>query len=182
MGSSTEIWNLGRLNRIVAGRQRTAASVAQLLAVQNTNPFKSKAYRRAADTIKTLPESIDELVRGDADLTQYSGIGPSISSAVRELVLTGKLRQLELLRAQMSPEMVAISEYPRLDPKRVLRIYKKLNIASVRELKQKLDSGELKERLGARVDQHVRRALAETQEMLLYDAEDVAGAHRSRSP
>ena len=43
--------------------------LAQLLADQKGNPFKIKAYRRAAKTIQTLGDSFDELVRSNADLT-----------------------------------------------------------------------------------------------------------------
>jgi DNA polymerase (family 10) len=153
-------------------------SLAQLLSAQKENPFKVKAYQRAAKTIKTLSESIDELVRGDADLTQYSGIGKAISGAIREIVLSGTLGQLEALRAQVSPEVAAISEYPRLDPARVLRIYKKLKISSIAALREKLASGEVAEKLGVRMDQHVRQALTERHEMLLYDAEGVVSAVR----
>ena len=38
------------------------ASLAQLLSVQKENPYKVKAYQRAAATIRTLSESIDQLV------------------------------------------------------------------------------------------------------------------------
>src|SRR6059036_2408917 len=106
-------------------------SLAQLLSAQKENPFKVKAYRRAARTIKALGESVEDLVREDADLTAYSGIGKGIGSAIEEIVRTGKSRQLEALRAEASPELAAINEYPRLDPARVLRIYKKLNISSL---------------------------------------------------
>lgn len=80
-------------------------TLAQLLAAQKANPFKIKAYRRAARTINVLPASIKEVVRNDDDLTAYAGVGKSISSAIRELVLTGKLRQVEALRAEVRPEI-----------------------------------------------------------------------------
>ena len=51
------------------------ASLAQLLSTQKENPYKVKAYRRAAASIRTLSESIDGLVREDADLTRFPGIG-----------------------------------------------------------------------------------------------------------
>ena len=51
------------------------ASLAQLLSVQKENPYKVKAYQRAAAKIRTLSESIDELVRDGSDLTEYAGIG-----------------------------------------------------------------------------------------------------------
>jgi DNA polymerase (family 10) len=141
--------------------------------MQKENPFKVKAYQRAAGKIRTLSESLDELVRDDADLTGYAGIGEAIASAIREIVLTGTLGQLEKLRTQASPEIASISDHPRLDPKRVLRIYKKLNIASVESLREKLERGEIEKALGLRMAQHVRQGLTETHAMLLYKADDV---------
>ena len=132
------------------------ASLAQMLSTQKENPYKIRAYRRAASSIRTLSESIDELVREDADLTRFEGIGEAISSAIREIVLTGSMGKLEKLRSEASPALASISAYPRLDPKQVLRIYKKLNIASVEELRAQLESGAIEKALGQRVAQHVR--------------------------
>jgi DNA polymerase (family X) len=105
------------------------ASLAQLL--QKENPYKVKAYRRAAAKIRTLSDSIDVLVRADADLTEFTGIGAAISSAIREIVRTGTLGKLETLRSQASPELKSISDHPRLDPRRILRIYKIVSSLSV---------------------------------------------------
>src|SRR5260370_6582672 len=151
-------------------------SLSQRLAAQKETPSKVKAYRRSAKTIRTLSESVDGLVRDDKDLTEYSGIGIAIGGAIREIVLSGSLQQLERLRSGASPEVAAISEYPLLDPVRILRIFKKLKISSIAALKEKLESGEVREKLGVRIDQHVRRALASTHEILLYDAGPVAAS------
>ena len=148
--------------------------LAQLLSAQKENPYKIKAYRRAAKSIRNLSESLEELVREGADLTRYAGIGKGIAGAIRELVESGSLRKAEALRAQVSPEVAAISAYPRLDPARALRIYKKLGIGTIEELKEKLEAGEIAAKLGSRMDAHVRQALTESQEMLLYDAEPLA--------
>jgi DNA polymerase (family 10) len=85
------------------------STLAQLLSMEKANPYKIKAYRRAANTIRALGESVDELVRSSADLTVYSGIGEAISGAVREIVLTGTLGSLEKLRSNASPELLSIS-------------------------------------------------------------------------
>ena len=66
-----------------------------------------KAYRRAATSIRTLSESIDELVREEADLTRFEGIGEAISRAIREIVLTGSLGKLEKLQSEASPALAA---------------------------------------------------------------------------
>lgn len=152
------------------------ASLAQMLSTQHENPYRVRAYRRAAAKVRALSESVEELVRDDADLTAYAGIGPGISSAIREIVLTGTLGKLERIRAQLGPEIAAISAYPRLDPTRVLRIYKKLRISSVEALREKLESGEIAKTLGSRMAQHVHQGLTETHAMLLYKAEDVCAA------
>jgi DNA polymerase (family 10) len=152
------------------------ASLAQLLSTQKENPYKIKAYRRAAASIRTLSESIDELVRENTDLTRFAGIGDAIGSAIREIVLTGTLGKLETLRSQASEEVTSISDYSRLDPKRVLRIYKKLNISSVEALRERLESGEIENVLGLRMAQHVRQGLTEAHGMLLYRADELRDA------
>jgi DNA polymerase (family 10) len=149
------------------------ASLAQLLSAQKENPYKVKAYQRAAAKLRNMSESIQELVQEDAVLTRYAGIGDAIASAIREIVQTGSLRKLESLRAQASPAVASINDYPRLDPRRVQRIYKKLGISSVPELREKLESGEIEQALGLRMAQHVRQGLTETHAMLLYRADDL---------
>jgi DNA polymerase (family 10) len=101
-------------------------------------------------------------VRDEVDLTAYSGIGEAISGAIQEIVRTGTLGKLEKLRTQMSPELASLGDYPRLDPKRVLRVYKKLGISSIDALRDKLENGELERTVGVHTAQHTRRGLTET--------------------
>ena len=150
------------------------ASLAQLLSTQKENPYKVKAYHRAAVRIRNLPESLDEMVRGEEDLTRFAGIGAGIASAIREIVTTGKLAKLEKLRAQVTPALVELSTHPRLDPKRVMRIYKKLNISSLEELRQRVADGEIERLFGIRMAQHIRQGLTDTHAMLLYLADDLS--------
>jgi DNA polymerase (family 10) len=152
------------------------STLGQLLSMEKANPYKVKAYRRAANTIRVLGESVDELVRSGADLTVYSGIGEAISGAIREIVLTGTLASLEKLRSNASPELLSISTYPRLDPKRVLRIFKKLQISSVEALHQALESGAIEQKFGSRMAQHVRQGLVQTGAILLYHAHELVSS------
>ncbi len=160
-------------NAEIAGK---LTGFAQLLSIEATNRYKVKAYRRAAKTIQALGESIDELVRNNSDLTAYPGIGKAISGALREIVETGTLRQMEILQAQVPPELGAIADYPRLDPARVLRIYRALGISSVEALKERLESGEIAGRLGGRMAHHVRQALNAAARVLLYEADHIAAS------
>lgn len=146
------------------------SSLAQMLTLEKANPYKVRAYRRAAAVVRGLGESVDELVRSNADLRVYAGIGEAISGAIREIVETGTLKTLEKLRSNSTPELVELSAHPRLDPRRVLRIYKKLGISTIEALRFALDSGQIESIFGARMAQHVRYGLVETQTILLYHA------------
>ncbi len=152
------------------------ASLVQLLSSKKENPYKVKAYQRAAARIRNLSESLDEMVRDQEDLTRFAGIGEAIASAIREIVTTGTLGELEKLRAQVTPAVASITSHPRLDPKRVMRVYKKLGISSLDELRQRLENGEIEKLFGARMAQHIRQGLIDVHAMLLYNADDLNAA------
>jgi len=152
------------------------ASLAQMLSAQKENSYKVKAWQRAAATIRTLSDSVEELVREEADLTVFAGIGDAISHVIQEIVHTGTSSKLEALRAQAPSELAGLSAYPRLDPKRVLRAYKKLGISSIEELREQLESGKLEEALEAHLAQHVRQGITESHSMLLYKADQLRAA------
>lgn len=158
---------------------RRLAAYAQVLQGKGENPYKVRAYRRAAQTIKGLRESVDQLVRGGADVTRFPGIGKGIAAALREIVFSGTLGQLELQLAATPPEVAAANEYPLLEAKRVARIFKKLKIESVPQLKQRLDEGAIRAAFGPRMEDHVRHALRESTELLLDDADILAAEIRN---
>jgi DNA polymerase (family X) len=152
------------------------ASLARLLSSQKENPYKVKAYSRAAARIRDLSQSLDEMVRRDEDLTQFPGVGGAIASAIREIVTTGALGKLEKLRADVDPVLLEISQYSRLDPKRVMRVYKKLGISSIAELRARLKNGEVEKLFGPRMSQHISHGLTDAHAMLLYRADDLRQA------
>jgi DNA polymerase (family 10) len=160
-------------NKEIADR---LASLAQLLSAQKDNPYKIRAYRRAANSIRTLSDSVHQLVESDTDLTAITGVGKAIAGAIREIVVTGSLGKLEQLRSQSGSELIEISEYPRLDPLRVLRIYKKLGISSIDDLRKAWEAGEIERIFGARAAQHISQGLVETHAVLLYKAHDLRSA------
>jgi hypothetical protein len=55
-----------------------------------------------------------------------------------------------------------------------MRVYKKLNISSLDELRQRIDNGEIEKLFGNRMAQHIQQGLAETHAMLLYRADDLS--------
>lgn len=49
------------------------STLVQLLSVKGENPNRIRAYRRAAAAIRSLGESVDQIVRTNSDLTFLSG-------------------------------------------------------------------------------------------------------------
>ncbi|HET6883610.1 MAG TPA: hypothetical protein VFI31_25885 [Pirellulales bacterium] len=158
-------------NRLIADLLRGYGNV---LALRGTDRFKVQAYRRAADTVETLRDEVTTLLARGDDLNELPGIGKAISATIEEIVRTGKLPQLEKVTSTLSPELIALAAKPGLDPKKVLRAYKKLQISSLAELKSRLDAGMVREVLGPRMEFHIRQGLDDRPRMLLWSALKVA--------
>src|SRR5436309_16108968 len=81
---------------------RVFDEVADLLEIQDANPFRVRAYRNAARTIRDFPEPIAELVRvGAKDLTEISGIGADLAEKITAIVTTGELPLRKQLAAKL---------------------------------------------------------------------------------
>src|SRR3954467_11850445 len=118
-------------NALVADVLRRYAAA---LSIEGADRFKLKAYRRAAENVEALPEDIAQIVKRGKDLTELPGIGKAISQVITEVVNTGKLARLDRTLSSLAPERVELATRPRLDPKQVSRVYKKLGIGNLKEL------------------------------------------------
>jgi len=73
--------------------------IADLLEIKGVQ-FKPRAYRRAAQTIETLPEDVKAIYeRGE--LQEIPGIGFRIASKIQEIMETGSLEYLEELKEEL---------------------------------------------------------------------------------
>ena len=148
-------------NKFIAAQLREAAS---LLEQQGANRFRVNAYRRAADTIESLPHSAAMVLRteGLQGLTALPGIGPLIGAAIAEMVRTGQWSQLERLRGALDPEAL-FSKVPGIGPKLAHRIIDELHIDTLEALETAAHDGRLTNipGFGLRRLAMVRSALAE---------------------
>jgi hypothetical protein len=86
-------------NAMVAAR---LDEVAALLESQQANRFRVEAYRRAADVVRGLDRSVAEILwtEGPQGLERLPAVGGTITRAIRDLVVTGRLPMLERLRGE----------------------------------------------------------------------------------
>lgn len=76
------------------------ASMAGLLASCAENPYKVKAYHRAADSLRNLKESVGS-VADRGDLRTIPGIGKELENKIQEFLSTGRIRAYEELKTPL---------------------------------------------------------------------------------
>src|SRR5262245_15134195 len=90
---------------------------ASLLDLAESDAFASRAYRRAAGTVRETPASVEELVR-TGRVRELRGIGPGIARRLEELVETGRIAELDDLERELRPELIGLGRLIGLGPKR----------------------------------------------------------------
>jgi len=157
--------------------------VADLLEIQDANPFRVRAYRNAARTIRDFPEPIADLVRaGTKDLTDIAGIGDDLAEKITDIVTTGELPLRKQLASKLPAGLLDLLRIPGLGPKRVKLLYKKLKVKSAADLAAALDKGRVQKLkgFGPKMEEKMRAGIGQAQvgerRMLLNEAETQATA------
>lgn len=114
---------------------RALDEVADLLELREANPFRVRAYRTAARTVRDLPESLAELSR-EKRLEDLPGIGADLAGKITTLVNTGELPLLRELREQVPAGLREIMAVPGLGPKRARSLYERQGITSLDQLRE----------------------------------------------
>jgi DNA polymerase (family X) len=122
--------------------------LADLLEVEDANPFRIRAYRNAARTITGLAQNIDGLLKSGKDLSELPGIGEAIAEKIRTIVATGRLPQLEEVEARTPAALSDLMKIEGLGPKRVKILYKQLDIRTLEDLERAARSGKIRELAG----------------------------------
>ena len=128
-------------NRSLAERLEAFAALLDLV---ESSYYTVRAYRRAAELIRSTPVDVASLVRGGR-VRELSGIGPGIEARLRELVETGDLAELRELEAEALPELVGLGRLLGLSPKRMRELGKSLDVRTIGEFRQAVASGRLTE-------------------------------------
>lgn len=134
---------------------------AELLEIKGENPFRIRAYRRAARTVETLPKSAAAMLEAGQDLSELPGIGEDLAGKIATIVETGKFDLLESLKRELPGELGEIVTIPGLGPKRVKVLFEKLGVRSLEDLRRAAQKGRLQELrgFGAKLEQSILAAL-----------------------
>ncbi len=108
--------------------------IADLLEIKNDNPFRIRAYRRAALNIEGLTQNAEDL--SENELLKIPGVGKDLAAKISEYIGTGKIASHEELKKAVPPSLLVLESVPGLGPKTALLLYDKLHIKSIDELER----------------------------------------------
>jgi DNA polymerase (family 10) len=116
--------------------------LAALLDLAGASGYAVRAYRRAAELVRTTKAPIAELVRAGR-VRELRGIGPGIEARLRELVETGTIAELEELEREVEPELVGLGRFLGIGPRRMVEIGRALGVRTADELRVAAEAGRL---------------------------------------
>jgi len=117
--------------------------IADLLELQQANPFRIRAYRRAAQTVRAQPHELAERVSAGAPLQKLPGIGKDLEAKILEILETGRCKALEALKKKVPQGLEELLHLPGLGPARVRLLREELGVTSPARLRNAIEKGTL---------------------------------------
>ncbi len=108
--------------------------IADLLEIKGENPFRIRAYRRAAQNIEGLTRDVAETPKDE--LIKIPGIGQDLAGKIEEYVKTGRLQLYEDLKKEVPEGLSALLSVPSLGPKTAKLLFERLKVKDIETLEQ----------------------------------------------
>ncbi len=121
---------------------KTLRKVGVLLELAGENPFKARAFDRAARAVETWGGSFSELASAAAG-GQVDGIGKGIAADLAELADSGRLSVLDDLEASFPAGLTDLLDISGLGPKTVRKLYEELDITNIDALETACRDGRI---------------------------------------
>ena len=137
--------------------------VADLLDIEGANPFRVRAYRRAARLIGELPRNVTDMLAEGEDLDELPGIGRDLADKIAVIAHGEHLPMLDKLAREVPPGITALLALPGVGPKRVHLLHERLGIDTVDKLAAAAKAGKLRTvpGIGPGIEAKVLRAISE---------------------
>lgn len=119
--------------------------IADILEIRNV-AWKPVAYRRAAQVIQSLSDNVKDIYRkgGIKALEELPGIGEGLAKKIEQFIKQGKISEYERLKKSIPKGVEKMLQVPGLGPKKVQKLYQKLHIKSIIELKDAASKGKIR--------------------------------------
>ena len=133
--------------------------LAKLMDIHEENPFKIKSYTNAAYTLDKLTEPVSGMAPDQ--LFAIRGFGEAIGKKILEIIQTSKLSLLDEYIQKTPSGILEMIKIKGLGPKKIITIWKELEIESVGELLYACEENRLinYKGFGAKSQQNIQEAL-----------------------
>ncbi|MFA7095280.1 MAG: DNA polymerase/3'-5' exonuclease PolX [Gammaproteobacteria bacterium] len=118
--------------------------IADLLEIGDENPFRVRAYRNAALSLRSFGQDIPTLLKQGEALPKLPGIGKELETKIREIVETGRSTALDELHRQIPAGLAALTRIPGLGPRRVHALHRHLGIETLDQLREAAEQGRIR--------------------------------------
>ncbi|MBU0522624.1 MAG: hypothetical protein KKC24_24240 [Gammaproteobacteria bacterium] len=118
--------------------------IADLLEIDDANPFRIRAYRNAARTLRALTFELAEIIARGEPLPKLTGIGVDLAGKINEIVTCGNCALRQRLRSTLPPGLVELLSIAGLGPKRVRHLYHDLGIETAQQLCEAARQGRIR--------------------------------------
>ena len=135
--------------------------MADVLEVRGDNPFRIRAYRRAARNLESLGEDVETLAR-TGGLDEIPGIGRDLAGKIVEYLDTGRVKDIEAARRGVPPGVLALMHVPGIGPRTAKRLYEHEGVTTLERLEKLALAGKLRGREGiqAKTEANILRGIA----------------------
>ncbi len=126
--------------------------MSDLLELGEENPFRVRAYQKAAQNIESLSENLGSTYKkgGIKALESVPGIGKGIAEHIEELIRTGKLKTHDQLIKKFPRSLIEMESVSGIGPKTAKLLFKKAKIDSIEKLEKAAKTGKLEKLPGIR--------------------------------
>jgi len=123
--------------------------VAELLEEQGANPYRVRAYKHGAETLRVLERPVTEIfeTEGFEGLRQLPGVGESLARSIRDLVVTGRLPMLDRLRGE-TDSVALLASVPGIGEVLAARCHHDLGLDTLEDLEAAAHDGRLSQLAG----------------------------------
>lgn len=132
------------INQEIADIFDKMASYIDLMGGKNAF-FKSRAFRKASEVVASLPIDLDDekFVKHPQMLVAMEGIGTSIANHIVEYIQNRRIEDYERFKKECPVDLEGLLQVQGLGPKKILKLYKTLDVKNLEELKEAAETGKI---------------------------------------
>ncbi len=171
---------------------RVLYEIAELLEIKGENPFKIRAYQRAAEAIGGLSRNVEQIRTEEDGLKTVPGVGESIAQKIEEMLDTGKCGYHEELLSEIPATVLEMLRIPGLGPKKAKLLVEQEGITTVDQLEEAARAGRLRKLrgMGEKTEQDILQGIGRVREygkrtdlgLAWQIAENIMDQLRARAP